>query len=127
MKDLTGQKFGYLTVLEQCEKIPYRHRYWKCQCKCGKIKSIDEYNLIKGKSISCGCYRNKLVSERRSKHNMTDTRLYTIWVSMRDRCNNPNKKAYKRILTRHITRYSELFKRFYIFKCNFFFTCIKNF
>lgn len=95
MKDLTGQKFGYLTVLEQCEKIPYRHRYWKCQCKCGKIKSIDEYNLIKGKSISCGCYRNKLVSERRSKHNMTDTRLYTIWVSMRDRCNNPNKKAYK--------------------------------
>lgn len=95
MKDLTGQKFGYLTVLEQCEKILYRHRYWKCQCKCGKIKSIDEYNLIKGKSISCGCYRNKLVSERKSKHNMTDTRLYTIWVSMRDRCNNPNKKAYK--------------------------------
>ena len=24
MKDLTGQKFGYLTVLEQCEKIPYK-------------------------------------------------------------------------------------------------------
>lgn len=95
MKDLTGLKFGYFTVLEQCEKIPYQHRHWKCQCKCGKIKIVDEYNLIKGKSISCGCYRNQLVSKKMTKHGKTNTKLFHVWLSMKDRCNNPNKKPYK--------------------------------
>ena len=35
-KDLTGQKFGLLTVLERTNK-KNRTYFWKCQCDCGNI------------------------------------------------------------------------------------------
>ena len=95
LEDLTGRKIGHYTVLEKCERIPNKHLYWLCRCDCGNIRKVDHYNLIKGKGTSCGCYRNKLVSKRMSKHNMTNTRIHHIWCGMRARCNNPNNHAYK--------------------------------
>lgn len=95
IEDLTGKRFGYYTVLEKCERKPNEHLYWLCKCDCGNTRKVDHYNLLKGKSISCGCYRNKLVSKRRSKHNMTNTKLHHIWCGMRARCNNQNNHAYK--------------------------------
>lgn len=52
--DLTGQHFGYWTVLN------YSHSkdgqtYWNCRCKCGTEKAIRGYCLRNNKSKSCGC------------------------------------------------------------------------
>ena len=67
-KDLTGQKFGMLTVLhvdEEFEKIKNgRNTRWICQCDCGTIKSIIGTELTKKNKSqkSCGCLlkqRNK--------------------------------------------------------------------
>lgn len=64
--DLTGQQFGYWTVLERdfnyCKNhnIKTEKPYWVCKCKCGKIKSVCGDNLRNGKSQSCGCYRKEL-------------------------------------------------------------------
>ena len=33
--------------------------YWKCQCDCGKIKSIKSSSLRRGEITSCGCYRTE--------------------------------------------------------------------
>lgn len=60
-KDLTGQVFGRLTVIE--EALPYRQSKrtvrtkWKCQCKCGEIVEVQTSNLTKKNSNtkSCGC------------------------------------------------------------------------
>jgi hypothetical protein len=53
--DLTGQKFGYLLVLNRAEnKIRGRPR-WLCRCDCGNAKCIDAGNLRSGASRSCGC------------------------------------------------------------------------
>ena len=40
--DLTGQQFGNLVVLEKDEELSLSKKrlYWKCQCSCGRIKSI---------------------------------------------------------------------------------------
>lgn len=44
--DLTGKKFGKLTVLEQDLIYPQEHKiksqraYWKCKCECGNIITI---------------------------------------------------------------------------------------
>lgn len=60
-KDLTGQRFGKLTVLhldEEFEKIRGKRQIrWICQCDCGTIKSIIGAELLrKNKSQkSCGC------------------------------------------------------------------------
>lgn len=54
--DLTGQKFGKLTVLER-DLSRTNGTYWKCQCDCGKIISTRKDTLTRTKSnkTSCGC------------------------------------------------------------------------
>ena len=64
--DLTGQKFGYLTVLERDDEEQKKHSgalYWKCICDCGTIKSIRGSNLTRkdeNRIISCGCFHRSL-------------------------------------------------------------------
>ena len=55
--DLTGQKFGKLTVLECLGKINPNNKeyYWRCQCDCGNIKNIAGNSLRSGNTRSCGC------------------------------------------------------------------------
>ena len=63
-KDLTGLKFGRLTVIEECGRSENRHILWLCKCICGKNKVIKSPSLIFGKTKSCGCLSKELTSER---------------------------------------------------------------
>lgn len=55
--NLIGQKFGYLTVIEDAGQSNDYHTYWACKCICGNIKRVLGTNLTRGKSVSCGkCY-----------------------------------------------------------------------
>lgn len=58
-KDLTGQKFGKLTVLERAPNNRFGNTCWKCQCECGSITIVDVNNLRQGTTISCGCVKSK--------------------------------------------------------------------
>lgn len=64
--DLTGQRFGHLTVIERAEDyispsgIPTPK--WKCQCDCGNIVDIVSRSLRYGKTKSCGCSKSELIS-----------------------------------------------------------------
>lgn len=51
VKDLTGQNFGYWTVLNKANKP----NYWHCKCKCGTEKDVFRGSLTQGTSKSCGC------------------------------------------------------------------------
>ena len=52
-KDLTNQKFGKLTALEN---YSYKQRsYWKCKCECGNFRDVETYNLVHQKIFDCGC------------------------------------------------------------------------
>ena len=59
-KDLTGQKFGYLTVLEKTDKREYGKIIWKCQCDCGNIVYLNTSRLTSGNDTSCGCKTRSL-------------------------------------------------------------------
>lgn len=89
-KDLTGQRFGRLTVLADAGRIDGRV-LWLCRCDCGKETTVRSSNLVKGRVTSCGCWRVKSAT----KHNGKGTRLYNIWHGLRQRCNYPNHKSYK--------------------------------
>lgn len=52
---IVGARFGYWTIIEPPDAT--RHDYVRCRCICGKEKLIYVYNLIQGKSLSCGCKR----------------------------------------------------------------------
>ena len=68
-KNLTGQKFGYLTVLECTERRAVRPcgkvagYIWKCQCDCGKIIEVEGSRLTSGSKQSCGCKHYDIISE----------------------------------------------------------------
>lgn len=54
--DLTGQRFGMLTVLCRSEK-KFSCVHWTCQCDCGNIVDVAANNLKSGHTVSCGCKR----------------------------------------------------------------------
>ena len=55
--DLTGQKFGFLTVLKRDISKKSKWVYWVCQCECGNIISVNGSNLRQGYTKSCGCQK----------------------------------------------------------------------
>lgn len=58
-KDLTGQVFGQLTVIERSDDFiarnGHRHIQWLCACACGQTKIIKGSSLSAGYNKSCGC------------------------------------------------------------------------
>lgn len=71
LKDLSGQKFGRLTVISRHGLIPKKprgHRItWLCICQCGKEKIALGEKLQCGKTKSCGCIRLPEVPEANEK------------------------------------------------------------
>lgn len=98
--DLTGQRFGRLTVIERAENKNGKIM-WKCKCECGKIVIIQNNNLKSGHTKSCGCYKKD--HSQGKTHNKSNTRLYTIWENIKQRCYNSNCKNYIKYGKRGIT------------------------
>lgn len=96
--DLTGQKFGRLTVIERGPdyvKPSGKHEIkWHCRCECGNEIDVLGENLKRGVSRSCGCYRKETTRSRTATHGESNTRLYGIWLSMKRRCYLPSDHAY---------------------------------
>lgn len=54
IKNLLGQRFNQLTVIEFAGKDVKLSALWKCLCDCGNIKIIRGYALSSGNNKSCG-------------------------------------------------------------------------
>lgn len=62
MQDLTGLKFNMLTVVRFVRKVDSPKEYiWLVKCECGTEKEMSAHSIRR--SVSCGCYRLKVVSE----------------------------------------------------------------
>jgi len=92
-EDLTGRKFGRLTVLERDEKRKDR-TFWICKCNCGNIISIYITHLKTGSTKSCGCLRKELFSQKTKKHGMARTKIYRVYQGMLERCYYKQHKTY---------------------------------
>lgn len=80
-----GTKFGRLTVIDNSE---LKHL---CRCECGTIKSIDMYSLLKGDTMSCGCFHKEMSRDMLTTHGLSKTRLHSVWATMLSRCHNEKK------------------------------------
>lgn len=58
--DLTGKKFGRLTVKSRGQS-EHSISKWICECECGKIVEVYGNSLTQGTTASCGCYRIELM------------------------------------------------------------------
>lgn len=59
IKDLTGQKFGHLTVIKDTGERKNRQVVWECECDCENHPHINVLggSLRSGHTTSCGCSR----------------------------------------------------------------------
>jgi len=105
--DLSGQRFGRLTVLERTENKQYRcgqvQAQFLCRCDCGNEITVLGGNLKSGHTQSCGCHRAKKTAERSLKHGMSLSSIYGVWNTMRQRCLNPNNHKFSEYGGRGIT------------------------
>lgn len=63
--DLSGRRFGKLTVVAFCERNRHGQASWTCLCDCGRSATILGNHLKSGATVSCGCSRRKDVTGRR--------------------------------------------------------------
>lgn len=99
--NLTGQRYGKLTVIEKAKPNKHGQSMWVCVCDCGTItKPILISDLRSKGRESCGCTRKP---GGRKTHGMKRSRLYTVWSDMKTRCYNSKRPKYKDYGGRGIT------------------------
>ena len=64
--DLTGKRFGRLTVIKKAETRD-RKTYWTCLCDCGNVTNVRSDKLKSGNTSSCGCLHRERLSESAEK------------------------------------------------------------
>jgi len=93
--DLTGKTFNSLEVIQESSNSPRKYRrFWIVFCVCGGVKEVDHYQLVSGRTKSCGCLRKKNVTKAIATHKKSYTAEYKIWDGMLQRCTNVNAKGY---------------------------------
>jgi hypothetical protein len=55
IRDLTGQRFGQLVVLERAFSPQFQRTYWSCRCDCGSVHPVSGLSLTQGSQTSCRC------------------------------------------------------------------------
>lgn len=87
--DLSGMKFGRLTVIRPLSIKGSDGAMWECICECGNTCIKNGHDLFTG-TKSCGCLKNE-----RNERTESKVRLYKTWCNMKTRCLNKNNKNFK--------------------------------
>lgn len=70
--DLTGQRFGKLTVIKRVENTKHGSAQWLCKCDCGNEIIVIGNNLVRNHTKSCGCLKIEIQYETHKKYNTYD-------------------------------------------------------
>lgn len=88
-----GTRFGMLTIIKEVEPYYYNghpYRQFLCQCDCGKTSITTLGRLRIGMTKSCGCQSGS----RPNHKELTNSRIYHIWSSMKQRCYDINAISF---------------------------------
>lgn len=111
--DITGQKFGRLTVLSKRPKTDRQGgSLWLCRCECGEeCERVGSYLRLTKQTVSCGCFHRQWSATFGSNPEFVERRASTItthgqkrrgftgaeyktWLGMKARCYTPSNKDY---------------------------------
>lgn len=94
--DLTGKKFGKLTVIQRVEDDKYGNVRWLCRCECGNLVIRHGHVLRRNRASDCGCGKSEFMTKIATTHGGRKSRLYSIWIDMIRRCEDLKVKCYYR-------------------------------
>lgn len=128
--DLTGQRFGRLTVVSRAENAKGGNVRWNCSCECGGNTTTNGSSIRSGHTTSCGCYQRESAAEimrslrgrdyvqfvgiNDADYDVRHCAIYKHWCHMLNRCYDPKQLA-KRPTYNQCT-VSEEFKIFSLFR-----------
>lgn len=96
LKDLTGLRFGKLTVVKRCADNNNGGKpQWDCICDCGKHTVVASSQLVSSRTRSCGCLVGEAHFRKYTIPNLLKTRLFRIWCGMKQRCEDVNAINYR--------------------------------
>lgn len=105
--DMTGRKYGRLTVISKNGKTKDGRTTWYCSCKCGGTAVVSGKMLRSGTTKSCGCLFREMMSKTKSTHRHTTggrfSKTYYTWTGMLTRCTNKNSTSWLHYGGRGIT------------------------
>ena len=93
-RDITGVRLHSLTAMRYTGSNG-KKSLWLIRCDCGKEVILPASEFLKGRSKSCGCQKNALISEKAKTHGMSQHPAYWVWRSMCDRCRLETHQAWK--------------------------------
>lgn len=92
-----GSIYGRLVLTGKTYMAPMYgqlRRLVEADCECGSIRMYLFNSLVREETQSCGCLAREMSSLRMTNHGLYKHPLFTIWVSMRQRCYNKRHKSY---------------------------------
>lgn len=92
--DLTGKRFGFLTVINQAPSKNNR-TYWRCECNCGKSIVVEASRLLNGKTKSCGCFRKEEGFKRKNEQEEKYRKDGVMVTSLKRKINKNNSTGVK--------------------------------
>lgn len=95
---LLHQKFGRLEVIALEKRArPNNGPAWycNCSCECGNEKVVFVYDLLAGKTVSCGCFFREELGKRNTTHGFSEKREYFTYKQMLSRCYDKNAAGYE--------------------------------
>lgn len=87
---LTGMKFGKLTVIKRVENDKHGKTRWLCKCDCGNQKVINGSSLTRGLTVSCGCNRIQKLKKYNETKVVDETGHKYGYLTVISRNTNPN-------------------------------------
>lgn len=93
LRELSGQRFGRLQVIERAPDNPKRPGIacWSCLCDCDKTIVVPGGSLASGNTKSCGCIRIEAIT----KHGNSNHPLYNTWRNMIRRCYDERNQLFQ--------------------------------
>ena len=119
--DLTGQRFGRLTVLERAGRSK-NESLWLCRCDCGNEVVTWSSSLRRGLTRSCGCIASERMTQRHREAGETiiegsdRSKLYWVWRGMIRRCHDPKSVNYQNYGARGIAVCAEWRSSYRLFR-----------
>lgn len=88
VSDLTGKNFGHL-IVKSLSGFKKTSAHWLCLCICGKEAVIAATNLVNHQTRSCGCLKQKMAAQLRTRPARELTHDY-VFTKYRSRALNAN-------------------------------------
>jgi hypothetical protein len=106
--DITGQRFGFLTVVSFSHQDPVsKLYYWNCKCDCGNEIVLLGKSIKSGNTKSCGCFKVSVQGDSTRTHGLSTKRVYKIWTNIKGRCKCKSNSSYYNYGERGISVCSE--------------------